>query len=135
MLDIGVNHFSKHLFWDMDINQLEIKKDKHLIIERVFTYGKENDERLLFNIYDAADIKKTVKKSHNLNLNTILYLSAILNIPKEKFKCISQIKHDIYLSDIPAILKKEVINYNKEKKIKPKSKFFIKKIFFPINKT
>ena len=90
MQDKEAEHFSKHLFWDIDINKLEIKKDKHLFVERVFTYGKENDERLLFNLYDAAEIKKIVKKSRNLNLNTILYLSAILNIPKEKFKCLSQ---------------------------------------------
>ena len=89
MQDTGVRHFSKHLFWDVDINKLEIIKDKLLIIERVFTYGKENDERLLFKLYDAAEIKKIVKKSRNLNLNTVLYLSAILNIPRKKFKCIS----------------------------------------------
>ncbi|MCL2127240.1 MAG: hypothetical protein FWH38_03205 [Treponema sp.] len=82
--------FSKHLFWDVDTGKLDVKNDKALIMERVFTYGRENDERILYELYDAADIKKTVRKSLNLNLNTVLYLSAVLNIPMEKFRCIKQ---------------------------------------------
>ena len=79
--------FSAHLFWDTNIDKIDCEKDKDLIIERVLVFGSENDERLLYALYSEHAIKKTAKKSMNLNDRTIACLSAIFNIPKEKFKC------------------------------------------------
>jgi hypothetical protein len=80
-------HFSKHLFWDIDRNKLDYKEDRTLIIERVLVYGNEDDERQLYNLYSKNVIKKVAIKSENLNERTVFYLSAILNVPREKFKC------------------------------------------------
>jgi hypothetical protein len=82
-----IKELSPHLFWDVDINQLDYRKDKCLIIERILVYGKENDERLLNMIYSKNCIKSVAKKSMNLNDRTICYLSEIYNIPEEKFRC------------------------------------------------
>jgi hypothetical protein len=80
-------HFSKHLFWDIDRSKLNYKEDKELIIERVLVYGNEDDERRLYNLYSKNVVKKAAMKSENLNDRTVSYLSVILDIPREKFKC------------------------------------------------
>jgi hypothetical protein len=80
-------HFSKHLFWDIDRSRLDYKEDRELIIERVLVYGNEDDERQLYDLYSKNVIKKVAIKSENLNARTVSYLSTIMDIPEEKFKC------------------------------------------------
>ena len=85
---------------------------KHFSLSDMFEYYK-----IKYSCDDISNVKKTL-------------LESILVNPFEWEK-IKMIKHDIYFSDIPAILKNEVLNYNKEKRINPKSNSFIKKIFSP----
>jgi hypothetical protein len=79
--------FNKYIFWDIDYEKINFEKQKLFVIERVLVMGDETDERKLFNYYKIRDIKKAAKKSTLLNDMTISYLSVILNIPEEKFKC------------------------------------------------
>jgi hypothetical protein len=88
--DAGVFRLSACLFWDYDRKKIDCKRDKELIIERALTLGNENDERLLYTMYSAGEIKRAVKKSVNLNGRTAAYLSVVFNIPPEKFKCLKQ---------------------------------------------
>ena len=78
---------SEYLFWDYDITKLNPDVDKKIILERVFTRGTENDEREVFNYYGKEIIKNTVLDIKYLDKKTLNYLSIILNISKEKFKC------------------------------------------------
>ena len=86
-----LSQFSPHLFWDIRINELDIRKDKTFIIERVMNYGLEKDEILLYKLYTANLIKKTVVKLETLNMRTIAYLSMIFNLKENKFKCYGKI--------------------------------------------
>jgi hypothetical protein len=87
ILDSQGIHFSKHLFWDIDRSKLDYQEDRALIIERVLVYGTEDDERQLYNLYSRNVIKKVAIKSANPNDRTVSYLSVILDVPREKFKC------------------------------------------------
>jgi len=83
--------FSPHLFWDIDINKLDIRKDKTYIIERVMNYGLEKDEINLYRLYSANTIKKTVTKLETLNQRTIAYLSMVFDLKETEFKCFGKI--------------------------------------------
>ena len=82
-----IKNFSPHIFWDLKIDKLDIKDDKRLIIERVFNYGTQSDEKLLYTMYTYREIKNEVKKCDELFENALSYLSVIFNIKKESFKC------------------------------------------------
>jgi len=78
---------SKHLFWDYDADRLDPNADRCLILERVFTRGTENDEREVFGYYGLDLIRQAVIDIKYLDKKSLNYLSVVLNIPKENFKC------------------------------------------------
>tara|TARA_B100000795_G_scaffold138632_1_gene103606 strand:+ start:5981 stop:6274 length:294 start_codon:yes stop_codon:yes gene_type:complete len=62
--------FPKHLFWDMDINMLQLKEDKDIIIPRAlfFTSEKEFEKdittlELYFSKSEILNILKTTKET------------------------------------------------------------------------
>jgi len=82
-----VYQFSPHLFWDTNLDKLDVKRDKIYIIERVMNYGLEKDEILLYKLYSTGTIKRIITKLDTLNKRTIAYLSMIFNLKETKFKC------------------------------------------------
>jgi len=82
-----IKDLSSHIFWDLKIDRLDLKKDKRLIIERVFNYGNQADEKLLYTIYTYRELRREVKKLDELFENTLSYLSIVFNLKKEAFKC------------------------------------------------
>ncbi|PIV12808.1 MAG: hypothetical protein COS47_00565 [Candidatus Nealsonbacteria bacterium CG03_land_8_20_14_0_80_36_12] len=49
------------LFWSVDVNDLDLKKDKNYIILQALNYGTWEDLKWLFKIYSEREIKNTVK--------------------------------------------------------------------------
>ena len=89
----NISKLSSYLFWDRNIEKLDLIKDKELILERVFTRGMENDEKLIFLFYKKELIIDTVLNIKNLDKKTLNYLSIIFNIPREKFRCYKNIQY------------------------------------------
>jgi hypothetical protein len=90
MKDTILPILSKYLFWDCNTNTLDSNIDRNLILERVFTRGTENDEKEVFNYYGRDLIKDTVLNIKYFDKKTLNYLSIILDISKEKFRCYKQ---------------------------------------------
>jgi len=82
-----IKGFSPCIFWDVNISKLDVKHNKDLIIERVYTRGFEKDEILLWKVYSYNEIRKTVVDLWELDESTIRYLSVVFNIKEEKFRC------------------------------------------------
>jgi len=80
-------NLSQYLFWDYNTSLLDPNIDKKLILERVFTRGTENDEKEVFNYYGKEIIKNTILDVKYFDKKTLNYLSLILGISKENFKC------------------------------------------------
>jgi|TARA_B110000967_G_scaffold209701_1_gene267154 hypothetical protein len=72
--------FPKHLFWDMDINMLQLKKDKDIIIPRAlfFTSEKEfeKDITALELYFSKSEILNTLKATKETISNDICKLIA-----------------------------------------------------------
>ena len=82
-----LKELSPHLFWNMDISKLDVKKNKKIIIERIIEYGLDNDEILLWKLYDYFTIKKIALNMDSLPSLRRRYYSFVLDIKENKFKC------------------------------------------------
>ena len=78
---------NNRIFWDININRLDYRKNKQTIIERIAVYGTENDERIMNKLYSTRLIRKCLVKSDSLNEKTIRYYAFLLNEKEENFKC------------------------------------------------
>ena len=84
---IFLKKLSQYLFWDYNTSLLDPDIDKKLILERVFTRGTESDEKEVFNYYGKEIIKNTILDIKYFDKKTLNYLSLILGISKENFRC------------------------------------------------
>ena len=78
---------SNYLFWDVNIEKLDIKKDSGFFIERILTHGNEQDVNIMFSLYKKSKIKKVIKRMDYLNENSLGYFCFLLNMDKRRLKC------------------------------------------------
>jgi len=82
-----LKELSPHLFWNIDVSKLDVKKNKKIIIERIIEYGLDNDEIILWKLYNYFTIKKVAINMDALPYLRIKYYSFLLNTGENKFKC------------------------------------------------
>ena len=73
--------FSKNLFWDCDITDIDLDHNKRYVIERVLTRGFRNDFETLLSLYHHEEIIDSEKKSKELDAKTAHFCSWYFNIP------------------------------------------------------
>lgn len=79
--------FDKRIFWDVDMGSLDYEKNAAWIIVRVFERGDIPEIRQLRRYYGDNIIKKEIVKAKYIEIETLQYLSALYQIPKQKFRC------------------------------------------------
>lgn len=84
---IKISDFSKHLFWDVDSEKLDLDKSKWYIIKRTLNYGLMNDWKLIYNYYGIEKIADSAKNYRDLDIRSASYISLLSNIPLEEFRC------------------------------------------------
>jgi len=84
---MNINTLSAHLFWELDTTKLDINKNKRTIIHRVLDYGLITDWQQILNYYGIDEIGNTAISIKDLDIKSMLYISLLANIPKEKFAC------------------------------------------------
>ena len=85
--EITINDFSKHLFWDMDLNGFDFQKHKVHLIHKVLEYGFMKDWNLLKDLYGLETIKEVSLNLRSLDAVTLSYLATIFKIDKTEFRC------------------------------------------------
>ena len=88
----NIHSLHKHIFWDLNINNLDQQKNKTIIIERVFNRGDIDDFKIVMNLYGEKTIKQEIIKSGFLDKKTLNWASSFFNIPKTKFQCYKKIQ-------------------------------------------
>lgn len=72
--------FPKHLFWDVDMSKLDLKRDKGLIVPRALCATTEaslaDDIEHLENLYSQNEILRTLKVTKKLISNSVCELVA-----------------------------------------------------------
>ncbi|MFA5827151.1 MAG: hypothetical protein WC839_01470 [Candidatus Paceibacterota bacterium] len=71
----------KSLFWDTDVNNIDIIKNKRYIIERILKFGDLTDYYWLKNIYSPNEIKKVITRDRSeLDKRSLNFWRYIYNI-------------------------------------------------------
>ena len=75
------------LFWDTDIQNIDLQKHKVAVIERIITRGHFDEYRALMRFYGIETIKKTMLNARWLDKTTLAFCSTIFDIPETEFRC------------------------------------------------
>lgn len=78
---------SKTLFWDVDLTDLDAKKNARFIVERVLTRGTWNEFKLTLKFYGKAQVAKLASEIRYLDDMVLEFCVTYFNIEKNKFKC------------------------------------------------
>ena len=82
-----ITDFSKHLFWDIDVSNLDFEKHKEFIVQRVLEYGLMKDFVLLINNLSLNQVKDIAINLKSLDDRTLNFISTITNTPLQDFRC------------------------------------------------
>ncbi|HOY85565.1 MAG TPA: hypothetical protein PLQ80_09760 [Candidatus Syntrophosphaera sp.] len=77
---------SSHLFWDVEISELDLDRHAGYIIPRVMDYGNWDEVRHILDHYPEAVIKDTLVKAPSLQKLTLNFFHTLYKIPLEEFK-------------------------------------------------
>ena len=78
---------NKTYFWDVDPELLDEFKSKRIIIERVMNFGNLREIKLVLRYYGKEEVTKTVCNLNYIDPKTLNFLSLLLNVPINEFKC------------------------------------------------
>ncbi|MBT3301397.1 MAG: hypothetical protein HOD63_14065 [Bacteroidetes bacterium] len=84
-------NLSRVIFWDTEFENIDWEKKSRYVIERVVNYGSLSDWQAIKAYYGLDKIRVEMLLSRDLDPKSISFLSCIFNIPKEQFRCYSQI--------------------------------------------
>jgi len=82
-----INKISPHVFWDVEINQIDYEKNAVFIIQRVVQYGLLKDWQLIKSVFGIENLKTYVVQIPQLDDVSLSFLSNSLEIEKSHFKC------------------------------------------------
>lgn len=83
----NVKDLSQRMFWDTSIEDIDWYEHRAFIVERVMTYGQLSDWKLIRQWYSEEELKSIVTSIRNLDGPSVAYLSLVLNLKKEDFRC------------------------------------------------
>ena len=84
---ISINSFSKHLFWDVKREIIDIDKNSSYIIWQVLEFGKFDDWKLIKDYYGITKIAKIAMNFRSLEKKALSFISLLSGISKDKFRC------------------------------------------------
>jgi len=82
-----INNLSKHLLWDVDINDLDVDKNARYIIQRVLEYGELEDWKLIKQYYGLDKIVEECKQMRDLDPVSLAFICFISKTNKEDYRC------------------------------------------------
>ena len=85
--NITINDFSKHLFWDVDLDGFDFEKHKVHLVQKVIEFGRITDWNLLKAVYGLDQIKEISLNIRSLDAVSLSFLALIFKIDKTEFRC------------------------------------------------
>lgn len=76
-----------NLFWDVDIEKIDLQSHKASVIERIVTRGRWEEFKALLQFYGTSEVKKAVINARWLDQRTLAFCSAFFETPKDEFRC------------------------------------------------
>lgn len=83
----SIDLLSKHLFWDTEIRNIDIQKNKSFIIQRVLEYGLWNDWKLISQWYGITEIGNIATQFRTLDSKALAFIINITGLSIKNFRC------------------------------------------------
>jgi hypothetical protein len=75
------------LFWDTDIQKIDLQKHKASVIERIMVRGQMDEFKAMMQFYGTDTVKKTMLNARWLDKVTLAFCSTIFDTPETAFRC------------------------------------------------
>lgn len=82
-----VPHEIAYLFWDADLEKLDLWRHRRYIIERALELGAETTVQWLFSVYGESEIKDAVRGSRRLSRKTASCWQNFFLLREEEMRC------------------------------------------------
>jgi hypothetical protein len=74
-------------FWDVDLEGLDVKRSKKIIIERIFVMGTSKEINLVIKYYGIREVLDVLKNLNYIDPKTLNFVSKLFKISLQSFKC------------------------------------------------
>jgi len=75
------------LFWDVDVNSIDLQKHKASIIERITMRGQLEEFQAMVKYYGKETVKNVLINARYLDKITLSFCSSFFDVPISKFRC------------------------------------------------
>ena len=75
------------LFWDTDIQKIDLEKHKASVIERITLRGHLDEFRTMMQFYGKDTVKESLLNARWLDKKTLAFCSIIFDTPQTEFRC------------------------------------------------
>jgi len=75
------------LFWDANVQTLDLQKHKTQVIERILMRGRLEEYRDMMKFYGSDTVRDVVLNARYLDKYTMAFCSTIFDIPLNEFRC------------------------------------------------
>lgn len=86
-MKLQINQFSKHLFWDVNRENIDLERDRAYIIKQILEYGLIEDWVYIHSYYGINQISEVTQTFRDLDPKALSFISFLSNTPLNKFKC------------------------------------------------
>lgn len=76
-----------NLFWDVDVQTIDLQKHKTSVIERIVIRGRWQEFLEILQFYGKPTVKEVMLNARWLDKRTLAFCSAIFNTPSSEFRC------------------------------------------------
>lgn len=82
-----LNSFTTNLFWDVDLQDIDMEKYPSFIIPRVLEYGGWEDWKKIVDYYGIQRIAEICKQLRTLDPVCLSYICTISHTHKQEYRC------------------------------------------------
>jgi hypothetical protein len=75
------------LFWDVNVESIDLQQHRASVIERITTRGRLDEFREILNYYGWDIVKQTLLQTRYLDKVTLAFCSALFDLPISEFRC------------------------------------------------
>lgn len=80
----------KRYFWEIDFDNLNLKRSKFYILKRILEFGDQKAVRWMFETFKKSDIREALKRSRGYSQKSANFWALILNVPKREVVCLKK---------------------------------------------
>lgn len=91
---MSAKDFSPHLFWDVDVETVDLEEHKVYVIRRAMEYGVMNDWELLKTRYSMDEIKNAIITARSMDPKVVSFVATLTNSPVKSFRCYTNQQSD-----------------------------------------